>query len=125
MKDIVHQHFFCEWERVNLCLERNHQSSFTPLNEILKGCAYRHVENLKNRVDEIHIQRLEYISKEEDLKILDPISNLNEIPSDLVCCVTKIPSTVSVKKLKLKNRKICGEEIYFFLNIHTCKNEGI
>jgi hypothetical protein len=96
MKDIVHQHFICEWERINLCLERNHQSSFTPLNEILKGCAYRHVQNLKNRVDEIHIQRLEYITKDLNSP-LDPIVGVEEIPSDLVCCVTKIPSTVSVK----------------------------
>eukprot|EP01080_Neovahlkampfia_damariscottae_P008870 gene8870-819_t len=91
-KDILNQNLICNWERINLALELNNQSTYTPLNEVLKGTVFRHIENLKNRVDEIHIQRLEYISKE--YKLLDSIKNNDEKEiENLICCVTKIPST--------------------------------
>ena len=138
IRDILNQHLICNWERVNLTLELNNQSNYTPLNQVLKGTVYRHIENLKNRVDEVHIQRiqrLEYINeysssssiddKNEQIILLDPIKKNNEIEEkdlkDLICCVTKIPSVVCVFfffflnfKFFYSSRKIYGEEIYFF-----------
>jgi len=97
---------------------------YSPLDDILKACAYQcitFIAERMNKVSDFHIQRLEYISQEEE-EVLDDKGNvvpttkfvkreLEPIPfftkdqkyPDMVCMISNIPNRKQIQQNKNKS----------------------
>jgi hypothetical protein len=51
VRDIAGRTLFVQWQRNTEVLQANKQSKYTPMQELLKACAYNHVKFLKKRLN--------------------------------------------------------------------------
>lgn len=94
MTDPLQQNLFVEWKDIMQHLNENEQTKYTPMDELLKGCAFMYAKELQDILGEknVHIQRSEYISMRNTEQHLNPIPTTreNEKYGDMVCLVSRI-----------------------------------
>ena len=86
LTDITGNDLLFDWNRVNTVLRTNLQSTMTPTEEILKACSYKYIESLLERVDDVQVQRTEYLhipNPKFGLRKSNAPQPLDPIPSDL------------------------------------------
>jgi hypothetical protein len=108
IKDAIGNAVVCDWKRGAYVIKDQGQSQYTPLSEMLQGCAHTFFEKELSNIPGIFIQRAEYLHlspKSEEKKDqelfpapLDPVpAYLKEIEAgknipDMVIVVAKSPS---------------------------------
>jgi len=94
MTDPLNQNLLVEWKEIMQQLNENEQTRFTPMDEILKGCAYMHVKELQDTLGQnnILVQRCEHVSMQKAHTVLDPLpfNADKERYGNMVCLVNKI-----------------------------------